>query len=61
MQPRLKGDTFFIPVPDNIHFRNNQGSFEIKGKAIYRWIESLAPCLISQVQTYVVRVLVARA
>src|SRR5436190_11192201 len=45
MQPKLKGDTFFIPVPDGIYFRNNQGSLKIKGKVVYRWIESLAPYL----------------
>jgi len=45
MLPKLKGDTFFMPMPDGVYFRNNQGSFEMKGKAIYRWIESLAPYL----------------
>src|SRR2546421_7628219 len=45
MQPKLKGDTIFIPEPDGISFRNNQGSFKIKGKVIYRWVESLAPYL----------------
>jgi hypothetical protein len=45
MLPKLKGDTFFIPVPDGIYFRNNQGSLKIRGKVVYRWVESLAPYL----------------
>src|SRR5689334_18096229 len=45
MLPKLKGDTFFIPVPEGIYFRNNQGSLKIKGKVIHRWVESLAPYL----------------
>src|SRR5215472_10427448 len=45
MLPKLKGDTFFIPMPDGIYFRNNQGSLKIKGKVVYRWVESLAPYL----------------
>jgi bacteriocin biosynthesis cyclodehydratase domain-containing protein len=48
MLPKLKGDTFFIPTPDGIYFRNNQGSFKIKGKVVYRWIESLAPYLTGE-------------
>jgi putative thiazole-containing bacteriocin maturation protein len=45
MLPKLKGDTFFIPMPDGIYFRNNQSSLKIKGKVVYRWVESLAPYL----------------
>jgi putative thiazole-containing bacteriocin maturation protein len=45
MLPKLKGDTFFFPLPDGIYFRNNQGSLKIKGKVIHRWVESLAPYL----------------
>ena len=45
MQPKLKGDTFFLPVEDGIYFRNNQGSLKMKGQAISRWVESLAPYL----------------
>ena len=45
MLPKLKGDTFFVPMPDGIYFRNNQSSLKIKGKVIYRWVESLAPYL----------------
>jgi len=48
MLPKLKGDTFFIPMPDGIYFRNNQGSLKIKGKVIYRWVESLAPYLTGE-------------
>jgi bacteriocin biosynthesis cyclodehydratase domain-containing protein len=45
MQPKLNGDTFYIPVPDGVFFRHNQGSFKIQGKVVYRWVESLAPYL----------------
>jgi len=45
MQPKLKGDTVFIPVPDGIYSRNNQSSLKMKGKVICRWVESLAPYL----------------
>ena len=38
-------NTFFIPTPDGIYFRNNQGSLKMKGKVVYRWVESLAPYL----------------
>jgi putative thiazole-containing bacteriocin maturation protein len=45
LRPKLKGDTFYLPVADGVYFRNNQGSLKIKGKNTYRWIESLAPYL----------------
>ncbi|TMC15252.1 MAG: TOMM precursor leader peptide-binding protein [Chloroflexi bacterium] len=45
MQPKLKGDTLFVPVDDGVYFRNNRGSLKIKGKVIYHWVESLAPYL----------------
>lgn len=48
MQPKLKSDTFYIPVADGVYLRNNQGSYKIKGKAMYRWIEKLAPYLDGQ-------------
>ncbi|HEY4033502.1 MAG TPA: hypothetical protein VGL94_06010 [Ktedonobacteraceae bacterium] len=48
MRPKLKADTFYTPVPDGVYFRNNQTSFRIKGKVIYRWVERLAPYLNSQ-------------
>jgi putative thiazole-containing bacteriocin maturation protein len=45
MRPKLKGDTLFTPVDDGVIFRNNQGSFKLKGKTISRWVERLAPHL----------------
>jgi putative thiazole-containing bacteriocin maturation protein len=43
MRPKLKRDTYYIPVEDGVYLRNNQREFRIKGKVVYRWIERLAP------------------
>jgi hypothetical protein len=41
---KVKGDTFFLPVPnDGVYFRNNVGTFRMKGEMIDRWIEKLIP------------------
>lgn len=48
MRPKLKEDTFYIPVSDGIYLRNNRGPFTIKGKVVYRWLERLAPYLNGQ-------------
>ncbi|HEU5230493.1 MAG TPA: TOMM precursor leader peptide-binding protein [Ktedonobacteraceae bacterium] len=48
MRPKLKGDTFYIPIPDGVYIRNNQKTFKIKGKVVYRWLERLAPYLDGQ-------------
>ena len=45
MRPKIKGDTFYIPIAEGIYFRNNQGSFILKGKIVYRWFERLVPYL----------------
>lgn len=45
MRPKIKGDTFYIPVSEGIYFRHNQGSFLLKGKVVYQWFERLAPYL----------------
>src|SRR6266566_2317522 len=47
-RPKLKGDTFYMPVADGVYFRNNQGSFRMKGKVVYSWMEYLAPYLDGQ-------------
>src|SRR6185312_7634149 len=48
MRPRLKSDTFFIPVNDGVYIRNNENSFVLKGKALATWLERLAPALDGQ-------------
>lgn len=48
MQPKLKGDTFYMPLADGIYLRNNQRTLKIKSKAAYRWLERLAPYLNGQ-------------
>src|SRR5258708_18041667 len=48
MRPKLKGDTFYMPVAEGVYFHNNQRSFTMKGKVIYRWMEYLAPYLNGQ-------------
>ncbi len=48
MRPKLKGDTFYLPTGDGVFLRNNQSSYKIKGQAMYRWIERLAPYLDGQ-------------
>src|ERR1700730_14429127 len=41
---KVKGDTFFLPVPNNgVYFRNNIGTFQMEGEMIDRWIEKLIP------------------
>ncbi|HEU5230890.1 MAG TPA: TOMM precursor leader peptide-binding protein [Ktedonobacteraceae bacterium] len=48
MRPKIKGDTFYVPVSEGIYFRNNQGAFVLKGKVVYRWFERLVPYLDGQ-------------
>lgn len=45
MRPKLKSDTFFIPVDEGVYVRNNEKSFTIKGKTLAAWLERLAPAL----------------
>lgn len=40
---KVKGDTFFLPVPEGVFFRNNVGTFRMEGEMIDRWIEKLVP------------------
>ncbi len=48
MRPKLKSDTFFIPVDEGVYVRNNEKSFTIKGKTLATWLERLAPALDGQ-------------
>jgi bacteriocin biosynthesis cyclodehydratase domain-containing protein len=48
MRPKLKSDTFFIPVDDGVYIRNNEKSFALKGKTLAAWLERLAPVLDGQ-------------
>ena len=45
MRLKVKRDTFFLPDPDGscVYFRNNFGSFRMKGDGIAHWIENLLP------------------
>jgi putative thiazole-containing bacteriocin maturation protein len=43
MRPKLKRDTYYMPVEDGVYLHNNQREFRIKGKVVYRWMECLAP------------------
>lgn len=45
---KLKRDTFFIPDGDSVYFRNNAGSFSIKGRGVYTLVEALVPYLNGQ-------------
>ncbi|GAA3404210.1 putative thiazole-containing bacteriocin maturation protein [Paenibacillus hodogayensis] len=41
---QVKADTFFLPVQnDGVYFRNNVGTFHMKGEMIDRWLEKLVP------------------
>jgi putative thiazole-containing bacteriocin maturation protein len=41
---QVKADTFFLPVQnDGVYFRNNVGTFHMKGALIDRWLEKLIP------------------
>ncbi|TVY00297.1 putative thiazole-containing bacteriocin maturation protein [Paenibacillus cremeus] len=41
---QVKADTFFLPVQkDHVYFRNNVGTFHMKGEMIDRWLEKLVP------------------
>jgi len=41
---QVKADTFFLPVQnDGVYFRNNLGTFHMKGETIDRWLEKLIP------------------
>ncbi|HJT55955.1 MAG TPA: TOMM precursor leader peptide-binding protein [Ktedonobacteraceae bacterium] len=48
MRPKLKSDTFFIPVDEGVYIRNNEKSFSLKGKTLATWLERLAPILDGQ-------------
>ena len=48
MRPKLKSDTFFIPIDDGVYIRNNEKSFALKGKTLATWLERLAPVLDGQ-------------
>lgn len=45
MRPKLKNDTFYIPVSEGVYFRNNQRAFVMRGKTVAAWMERLAPYL----------------
>jgi putative thiazole-containing bacteriocin maturation protein len=45
MRPKFKGDTFYIPTPEGVYFRNNQNTNFLKGKKIYQWLELIVPYL----------------
>src|SRR5579875_80001 len=45
MRPRLKSDTFSIPVEDGLYLRNNEHSLVLKGKTLALWMERIAPLL----------------
>lgn len=45
MRPRLKSDTFYIPVENGVYFRNNERAFVMQGKTLATWMERLAPLL----------------
>lgn len=45
MRPKLKSDTFFVPVEDGIYVRNNEQSIVMKGRTLSAWMERLAPLL----------------
>ncbi|TMV43995.1 putative thiazole-containing bacteriocin maturation protein [Paenibacillus mesophilus] len=40
---KVNGDTFFLPVPEGVYFRNNVGTFRMEGEMIDRWVEKLVP------------------
>jgi putative thiazole-containing bacteriocin maturation protein len=48
MRPKLKGDTFYIPVADGVYLRNSRGPCKIKGKVVYKWLERLVPYLTGE-------------
>ncbi|NRF96207.1 putative thiazole-containing bacteriocin maturation protein [Paenibacillus frigoriresistens] len=41
---KVKADTFYLPVQnEGVYFRNNVGTFHMKGEMIDRWLEKLIP------------------
>lgn len=48
MRPKLKSDTFVLPVAEGVYIRNNARSFTMRGKTLAAWIERLAPALDGQ-------------
>jgi len=45
MQPKLRGDTFYMPTADGIYLRNKQQTLMLKGQEIYQWFAALEPYL----------------
>ena len=48
MIPKLRGNTFYLPVADGIYLQNDHQSLRLKGQDLYRWIEALEPYLNGQ-------------
>lgn len=48
MQPKLQGNTFYLPTTEGIYLRNNQETLTLKGQDIYQWISALEPYLDGQ-------------
>lgn len=48
MQPKIQGDTFYLPTADGIYLRNNQQTLTLKGQDIYQWVSALEPYLDGQ-------------
>ncbi|WBB77305.1 hypothetical protein O7606_13445 [Micromonospora sp. WMMD882] len=42
---RLRADAYYVPVPDGVWIRTTDGSFTLRGSAVARWVERIAPLL----------------
>ncbi|MCH0541433.1 hypothetical protein I3F58_18080 [Streptomyces sp. MUM 203J] len=42
---RLRGDAYYVPVPNGVWIRTTDGSFTLKGGTVATWVERLAPLL----------------
>ncbi|MEV4494184.1 hypothetical protein AB0J84_00540 [Micromonospora arborensis] len=42
---RLRADAYYVSVPDGVWIRTTDGSFTLRGSAVARWVERIAPLL----------------
>jgi putative thiazole-containing bacteriocin maturation protein len=45
MQPKLHGDTFYLPTAEGLYLRNSRQTVTLKGDEIYQWFVALQPYL----------------
>ncbi|MEV4613548.1 hypothetical protein AB0K43_13240 [Kitasatospora sp. NPDC049258] len=45
MKPKFRDDVFIAPTADGVHLRNERGPLDLRGPALYDWVERLSRLL----------------